>query len=175
MTDPLIIRELDPASSVHALGPLTDILCECVEGGASVSFMSPLPREKAQRFWQQVCASAARGERVVLVAQQGSDILGTVQLVLDQPDNQPHRADVSKLLVSPRARGAGIGQRLMQAVEAAAREHQRTLLVLDTASEEAKRLYARMQWQRVGEIPGYALLPNGEPCATVYFYKQLAS
>jgi GNAT superfamily N-acetyltransferase len=115
----------------------------------------------------------ARGERALLVAEDAQGIVGTVQLVLDQPENQPHRAEVSKMLVHRRARRQGIGALLMQAAEQLAREHRKTLLVLDTSSPEAERLYARMGWTRVGVIPGYALLPGGEPCDTTYFYRAL--
>jgi GNAT superfamily N-acetyltransferase len=152
---------------------LCDVLADCVEGGASVSFMLPMTREKAERFWRGVAESAARGERVLLVAEEGGRILGTVQVVLAQPENQPHRADVSKMLVHRAARRRGLGEALMNAAEAAARDCGKSLLVLDTASADAERLYARCGWQRVGAIPNYALLPQGGWCATVYFYKEL--
>lgn len=173
MSESVTIEAIAPSQASACIDQLVTVLCECVEAGASVSFMQPFSREKARQYWQGILASSERGERLLLVARQDHTIVGTVQLVLDQPDNQPHRADVAKLLVSTRTRGQGIGQQLMQAVEAAARRYQRTLLVLDTASDTAMRLYARLGWQRVGEIPGYALLPTGEPCATVYFYKVL--
>jgi GNAT superfamily N-acetyltransferase len=152
---------------------LADLLIDCVEGGASVSFMLPITRERALAFWRKVADGVARGERVLLVAEDDEGLLGTVQLVLDQPENQPHRAEVSKMLVFRRARRRGIGALLMQAAEDAAREHRKTLLVLDTSSAEAERLYARMGWQRVGVIPGFALLPEGEPCGTTFFYLAL--
>lgn len=156
------------------LNALADVLLDCVEGGASVSFMWPLPRERALAFWRGVAADAARGERVLLVAEDASGIVGTVQLVLAQPDNQPHRADLAKMLVHRRARQRGIGEALMRAAEAAARKAGKTLLVLDTASAEAERLYQRTGWQRCGAIPGYALLPRGGLCDTVYYYRMLA-
>ncbi|MBJ2158581.1 GNAT family N-acetyltransferase [Variovorax sp. IB41] len=152
---------------------LADLLIDCVEGGASVSFMLPITRERALAFWRKVADGVARGERVLLVAEDDEGLLGTVQVVLDQPENQPHRAEVSKMLVFRRARRRGIGALLMQAAEDAAREHRKTLLVLDTSSAEAERLYARMGWQRVGVIPGFALLPEGEPCGTTFFYLAL--
>jgi GNAT superfamily N-acetyltransferase len=152
---------------------LADLLIDCVEGGASVSFMLPITRERALAFWRKVADGVARGERVLLVAEDDEGLLGTVQLVLDQPENQPHRAEVSKMLVFRRARRRGIGALLMQAAEDAARAHRKTLLVLDTSSAEAERLYARMGWQRVGVIPGFALLPEGEPCGTTFFYRAL--
>jgi GNAT superfamily N-acetyltransferase len=157
---------------------LTDVLLDCVEGGASVSFMSPLPREKALAFWENVLASAERGERIVLVAEDsalGGGIVGTVQVALDTPDNQPHRGDVAKMLVHRRARRRGLGAQLMRAAEAGAREAGRTLLVLDTVTgADAERLYTRLGWQRVGVIPGYALWPEGGLCDTTVFYRDLA-
>ncbi|MEJ6022892.1 GNAT family N-acetyltransferase [Ramlibacter sp. PS4R-6] len=152
---------------------LADVLIDCVEGGASVSFMEPMTREKALGFWRKVAQSAARGERVLLAAEEGGRIVGTVQVVFDMPENQPHRGDVSKMLVHRSMRKRGIGELLMRAAEQAAAEHRKTLLVLDTASADAERLYERCGWQRVGVIPGYALLPQGGYCDTVYFYKTL--
>jgi GNAT superfamily N-acetyltransferase len=155
---------------------LADVLLDCVEGGASVSFMRPLPHHKALAFWQRVLDSAQRGERIVLVAEDvDSDIIvGTVQIVFAVPDNQPHRADVAKMLVHRRARRRGLGAALIQAAEQAAREAGKTLLVLDTVTDgDAERLYARLGWQRLGVIPGYALWPNGGLCDTTYFYKAL--
>ncbi len=154
---------------------LADVLIDCVAGGASVGFMWPLPREKALAFWQGVTASAGRGERILLVAEDSSGQLhGTVQVILELPDNQPHRGDVAKTLVHRRARGIGLGAALMQAAERAARSAGRTLLVLDAVTGgDAERLYTRLGWQRVGVIPGYALWPKGGLCDTTYFYKAL--
>lgn len=157
-------------AQVHALA---DLLIDCVEGGASVSFMLPLTRERAVAFWRKVADGVARGERVLLVTEDDAGIVGTVQLVLEQPENQPHRAEVSKMLVHRRARRRGLGALLMQAAEDAARAHRKTLLVLDTSGAEAERLYARMGWQRVGVIPGFALLPEGGLCGTTFFYRAL--
>jgi GNAT superfamily N-acetyltransferase len=156
---------------------LADVLLDCVEGGASVSFMHPLPRARAAAFWQGVLASATRGERIVLVAEEaGSDVIvGTVQVVLAMPDNQPHRADVAKMLVHRRARRRGLGGALMLAAESAAREAGKTLLVLDTVTGgDAERLYTRLGWQRCGVIPGYALWPKGGLCSTTVLYRVLA-
>ena len=156
---------------------LADVLLDCVEGGASVGFMHPLPRAKALAFWQNVLAGAARGERIVLVAEdvESGAIVGTVQVVLAMPENQPHRADVAKMQVHRSARRRGVGAALMRAAEAAAREAGRTLLVLDTVTGgDAERLYARLGWQRCGEIPGYALWPRGGLCSTTVFYRVLA-
>jgi len=153
---------------------LTDVLIDCVEGGASVSFMLPMSRAKAEAYWRGISASVARGERVVLVAEDAAGaIIGTVQIVLDQPENQPHRGDLAKMLVHRRLRRRGVGAALLAAAERRALGAGKTLLVLDTASGDAERLYARHGWQRCGQIPDYALLPNGMPCATTIFFKSL--
>jgi GNAT superfamily N-acetyltransferase len=154
---------------------LAALLVDCVENGASVGFMPPMTAEKATRFWRVVAQGVARGERALLVAEErGGGIVGTVQLLLATPENQPHRADVAKMLVHSRARRRGIARRLMRAVEETAREEGRTLLVLDTVTgSDADRLYASAGWQRVGEIPNYALMPDGAPCATTIFYKAI--
>jgi GNAT superfamily N-acetyltransferase len=166
------VRQLHGVTEAQLQG-LADVLRDCVEGGASVSFMLPLAQERALAFWRHVAEGVARGERALLVAEDSQGIVGTVQLVLAQPENQPHRADLSKMLVHRRARRQGIGALLMQAAEAAARAQGKTLLVLDTSSAEAERLYARSGWTRVGTVPGFALLPEGEPCATTFFYREL--
>ena len=166
------IRRLVRATPSEIEG-LADVLVDCVEGGASVSFMLPMTREKALRFWRKVADSAAREERVLLVAEEGGRIVGTVQVVFDMPENQPHRADVAKMLVLRSQRRKGVGEALMRAAERAAADHRKTLLVLDTASADAERLYERCGWRRVGTIPRYALLPDGGFCDTVYFYKEL--
>jgi GNAT superfamily N-acetyltransferase len=167
------LRRVDLASESDLHG-LAEVLLDCVEGGASVSFMHPLPLHKAVAFWRGVADGAARGERVLLVAEDDEGIVGTVQVVLAQPENQPHRAEVAKMLVHRRARRRGVGALLMRAAEDAARDHRRTLLVLDTASADAERLYERAGWTRLGVIPGYALLPRGGFCDTTYFYRTLS-
>lgn len=167
------IRRLEVVSEpdIAALG---DVLIDCVEGGASVSFMWPMTRVKADAFWRSVASSVERGERALLVAEDADgDIIGTVQAIWAQPENQPHRGDVSKMLVHRRARRGGVGAALLTAAEQCARDAGKTLLVLDTASGDAERLYARCGWQRCGVIPNYALFPDGAPCATTVFYKAL--
>lgn len=166
------IRRISEANETDIEG-LADVLVDCVEGGASVSFMQPMTRDKALRFWRGVAQSASRGERVLLVAEEEGKVLGTVQVVLEQPENQPHRGDVSKMLVLRAQRKRGLGEALMRAAEAAAIASGKTLLVLDTASDSAMRLYERCGWQRVGTIPDYALLPQGGYCDTIYYYKRL--
>ena len=176
MNDAYRIRRAIPAAA--DVEGLAEVLLDCVEGGASVSFMSPLPRAKALAFWESVLTAAARGERIVLVAEEVASgaLVGTVQLILSLPENQPHRADVAKMLVHRRARRHGLGAELMRAAESAAREAGRTLLVLDTVTgADAERLYTRLGWQRVGEIPNYALWPNGGYCSTTVFYRDLGS
>jgi GNAT superfamily N-acetyltransferase len=154
---------------------LTDVLVDCVQGGASVSFMWPLSHARASAFWRGLAEPIERGECLVLAALDGQGrIVGTVQLLLRLPENQPHRADLGKMLVHRDARRRGVGALLLAAAESAALRAGRTLLVLDTASPDAERLYARAGWQRVGEIPGYALWPGGGACATTVFYKSLA-
>jgi GNAT superfamily N-acetyltransferase len=156
---------------------LSDVLIDCVEGGASVSFMFPMTRAKAESFWRGVSASAARGERVVVAAMdEAGVIVGTVQVVWAQPENQPHRGDVAKMLVHRKVRRHGVGAALLEAAERVAQEAGKTLLVLDTVTgADAERLYARHGWERCGEIPDYALWPDGRFCATTVFYKQLRS
>jgi GNAT superfamily N-acetyltransferase len=154
---------------------LSDVLIDCVEGGASVSFMFPMTRTKAESFWRNVAASASRGERVVMVAldDEGA-IVGTVQVVWAQPENQPHRGDIAKMLVHRRARRHGVGAALLKGAETVAQKAGRTLLVLDTVTGgDAERLYARHGWERCGEIPNYALWPDGRPCTTTVFFKAL--
>lgn len=171
----ITIHRATPEQALAAVDDLAHLLMDCVQGGASVSFMWPLPLHKAQAFWQGVAESVARGGRLLLLARDGDGaVVGTVQLVLDMPDNQPHRADVAKMLVLRRARRQGVAAQLMAAVEDAARTERKSVLVLDTVTGgDAERLYARQGWQVVGSVPNYALMPDGALCATTYFHKQL--
>ena len=167
------IRRLDAVSD-DAVAGLVDVLLDCVAGGASVGFMATLGRDGAEAFWRRVGASVETGERALLVAEDELGIVGTVQLHLATPDNQPHRADLAKMLVHRRARRRGLGAALVRAAEQTALEHGRTLLVLDTVTgSDAERLYGRLGWIPIGSIPGYALMPDGAPCATTIFYKEL--
>jgi GNAT superfamily N-acetyltransferase len=168
------IRSLDKIGDREIEG-LSDVLIDCVEGGASVSFMLPMTREKARAFWREMGESVARGERLVLAAEDSDGIVGTVQVILAQPENQPHRGDIAKMLVHRRARRQGIGAALLEAAEESAVAAGKTLLVLDTASGDAERVYERAGWQRCGTIPDYALWPEGGLCATTFFYKSLRS
>jgi GNAT superfamily N-acetyltransferase len=165
--------------TLHAVGEreiqeLSDVLIDCVEGGASVSFMLPIARSTAVAFWRGVAADIERGTRILLAAEnEAGQIIGTVQIIFAQVENQPHRADVAKMLVRRRARRQGIGAALLAAAERSAQLAGKTLLVLDTASGDAERLYAKLGWQRCGVIPGYALLPGGGLCDTTFFYRTL--
>lgn len=153
---------------------LADLLIDCVEGGASVSFMLPLTRDRAEAFWSRVARGVETGERALLIAEDVEGICGTVQLILDQPENQPHRADLAKMLVHHRARRRGLGAALLRAAESMARECGKSLLVLDAVTGgDGARLYERLGWVRVGDIPGYALFPQGGLCATTYYYKNI--
>jgi GNAT superfamily N-acetyltransferase len=152
---------------------LAGVLVDCVAGGASVSFMHPLSHERALAFWRRVADGVAADQRAVLVAEDAQGVCGTVQLVLDQPENQPHRADLAKLLVHRRARRRGLGEALMREAESMARDCGKTLLVLDTASGDAERIYERLGWVRVGAVPDFALLPHGGLCATTFFYRHV--
>jgi GNAT superfamily N-acetyltransferase len=175
MSEEVSVRRIGANEAVACVAALADVLIDCVEGGASVSFMLPLPREKALAFWRGVAEGVARNERALLIAEtREGELLGTVQLITAQPDNQPHRADVAKMLVSRKARRRGIAQQLMVAVDAVAREEGKTVLVLGTVTGgDAERLYERAGWQRAGVVPKYALMPDGEFCATTFYYKHL--
>ncbi len=173
MTPNWSVRRL-PAVDDAQIGELAGVLMDCVEDGASVSFMHPLTRERAVAFWRKVAAGVAAGERALLVAEDADGICGTVQLIFDLPENQPHRADLAKMLVHRRVRRQGLGAALMGAAEATARECGKTLLVLDAVTTgDAARLYERLGWVRVGDIPDYALFPSGGFCSTTVFYRNL--
>lgn len=169
------IRRLVGAEVAESLNALADVLIDCVEGGASVSFLWPLSHANALRFWQGVAESVDRRERILLIAEnEYGVVLGTAQLITDMPENQPHRAEVAKMLVHRQARRQGVAQQLMEAIDAAAREEGKTVLVLDTATGgDAERLYQRAGWQHVGVIPDYALMPDGKLAGTTFFFKHL--
>jgi GNAT superfamily N-acetyltransferase len=167
------IRRLHTIDDVQ-VDALADLLVDSVNDGASVGFMHPLEKAKAVAFWRRVADGVAAGDRAFLIAEDESGIVGTVHLVLALPENQPHRADLTKMLVHPRARRRGLGAALMAAAEEMARDCGRTLLVLDTVTgNDADRLYARLGWIRVGEIPDFALLSHGGLWGTMVFYKKL--
>ena len=161
------------SDSPGTVAALAGLLVEATALGASVGFLHPLDPAKAAAFWRESLAQAAAGRRVLLGARDGGALVGTVTLVPAAYENQPHRADVQKLLVAGSHRRRGIARRLMAETEARAARAGRTLLVLDTATAEAARLYEATGWKRTGEIPGFALLPNGEPCATAIYWKRV--
>jgi len=178
MSEPVTIRQLTPREAREQTGALSAVLIDCVEGGASVSFMSPLTQERADAFWLGVAEGVAAGERILLVAQDPSSgmVVGTVQVILRQPENQPHRADIAKMLVHSQARRRGVGAALMRAAEDAAAKAGKTVLVLDTVTGgDAERLYERVGWVKSGVIPNYALWPKGGFCDTTVFYKQISA
>lgn len=175
MTD-ISVRRLGRADADAELDALAAVLHDCVERGASVSFMHPFTLDDARAYYESVLDEIDAGTRVLLAAYGGGELVGTVQVVHAWPPNQPHRADITKLLVHGRARGRGLGRRLMEAAEEAALAGGKTLLVLDTVTgSSADRLYRRLGWTEVGEIPEFALYPDGAPCATTVFYKRLGS
>lgn len=166
------VRRLHRVSDAEIAG-LADLLMDVVEGGASVSFMHPFTRDKAIAFWRRVAKGVESRERALVVAEDDQGICGTAQLILSLPENQPHRADLAKMLVHRRARRRGIGAAVLSAAENVARELGKILLVLDTASADAARLYERSGWIKVGVIPDYALMPDGAFCDTIIYYRRL--
>jgi len=168
-TTELAIREVGP----EATDALAALLVEVTAAGASVGFMHPLAPEKARAWWRSALADAARGGRVVFAAFAGAALAGTVTLHTALPENQPHRAEVMKLQVGLAWRKRGLGERLMRAAEERAAALGRSVLVLDTASDDARRLYERLGWAKVGDVPDYALWPDGRPCATTFYWKRL--
>lgn len=173
MAETVCIRRLAPAEAIGAAPALADVMLDCVAGGASIGFMADSTPAEAEAFWRG--QAQADDGRAILVAEDDAGILGVVQVIPAWQPNQPHRADIAKMLVHRRARRRGVGEALMRAAEAAALEMGRTLLVLDTVTGEAgERLYDRCGFTRVGVIPDYALFPDGRPCATTVFFKALA-
>lgn len=174
MTGAVTLRQLDAVESMTRIQSLANVLIDCVEGGASVGFMQPMTMERAVAFWTTVAVQVRFGQRALVVAEEDGEVVGTVQLILSLPENQPHRADVSKMLVLRRARRRGFAAQLLQSIEETTRNLGKTLLVLDTVTgSDAERLYARSGWQRVGDIPDFALMPDGPLCSTTFFYKSL--
>jgi GNAT superfamily N-acetyltransferase len=172
--DQIEIRRLD-GTALHAqLDGLAGVLADCVAGGASVSYLDPFSHEQARAAFEAWAAEVEQGRRLVLGAFAEGRLVGTVQVILALPPNQPHRAEIAKLLVHRSARKRGIAQLLMENAESEARAEGKTLLVLDTVTgDAAERLYTRLGWTRVGVIPGYALYPDGKPCDTTIFWKGL--
>jgi GNAT superfamily N-acetyltransferase len=168
------IRQLSATEGPLYVEALAQVLLDCVAGGASVSFMASLSRASAESFFDDVLAGVKRKDRILLAAFLDSQLVGTVQVLTAMPPNQPHRAEIAKLLVLRSARGQGIGRRLLEQAEEASRLIGKTLLVLDTVSGgEAERWYERLGWTKAGVIPHYAFLPDGTLCDTTIFWKQL--
>ena len=171
----LEVRELSAAEAREHVPALAGVLLDCVQGGASVSFMASLSRAEAESYFQGAVEDVRLGRRILLAAFLDCELVGTVQIVTALPPNQPHRADVAKLLVRRSARRQGVANQLMQCVEEVSRRAGKTLLVLDTATgDPAEALYTRRGWTRVGVIPRYALYPDGRWCDTTIFWKELA-
>jgi GNAT superfamily N-acetyltransferase len=172
--DPIEIRRLGASELPAHFDDLAAVLVDCVAGGASVSYMAPFTRDQAREAFQAVAAEVDRGRRILLAAFAGDRLVGTVQVILALPPNQPHRAEIAKLLVHREARNRGVARLLMERADAEARAEGRTLLVLDTVTGgTADRLYTRLGWTRVGEIPGFALYPDGRLCGSTIFWKAL--
>lgn len=164
-----VVEQIDQ----RLVSELNRVLVDCVEGGASVGFMLPISTEKSAKFWEAVVADVRIGARILVVARDEHGVAGTVQIILDQPENQPHRADLAKMLVHRRARNRGVGAALLACAEDAAAIAGKRLLVLDTANPIAERLYTRAGWTRCGSIPGYALMPDGALCDTALYFKRI--
>lgn len=168
------VRRLEGRALREHLDGLADVLLDCVDGGASVSYMAPFSKLEAREAFEGFADEVEAGRRLLLAAFDGDEVVGTVQVVFAWPPNQAHRADISKLLVRRSARRRGLAQQLMACAEEEALAAGKTLLVLDTVTgDDAERLYERIGYHRVGVIPNYALYPDGRPCATTVFYKDL--
>lgn len=173
-TSGIVVRRLDAEATRAAVDDLADVLVDCVDGGASVSFMAPFTHADAVEFFAGLLPEIERGERVLLAAHDGAALVGTVQMLHARPPNQPHRGDIAKLLVHRRARGRGVGRLLMEHAEQAARAEGKTVLVLDTVTDSAAyHLYERLGWVKVGPVPDYALYPDGRFCETTFFWKRV--
>ena len=169
------VRLLSPAQIAQRTTELAEVLVDCVHAGASVGFMEPFSLAEAESYFTEVAESAQNGDRVLFAALIEGTIVGTVQLIIRQEPNQPHRAEITKILVHRGARGRWVGMMLMQAAERHASAIGRTLLTLDTTSPEVERLYKRLNYIEACSIPNYALSPDGQPCATKFFWKALTA
>jgi GNAT superfamily N-acetyltransferase len=173
--DEIEVRRLSGGEPRAQLAALAAVLRDCVEGGASVSYMAPFSDEDARSAFDGFVSEAERGRRLIVAAFDDGELVGTVQVILALPPNQPHRGEIAKLLVRRSARRRGIARRLMECAEREAVAEGKTLLVLDTVTgDPAERLYEGMGWTRVGVVPDFALYPDGRPCATTFFWKSLA-
>lgn len=172
MVEVAVLSAIEAEASLDAL---VDLTLDCVAGGASVSFLYGVTREEVDAFWRDTIAEAAKSRTVLFIARDGGSVVGTVLLHPISKPNQPHRADVTKLLVSSSARRKGVASRLMEALEGHALSRGRTLLTLDTETGGgAEPFYQRRGYVRVGDIPNYCLGNDGGPSGTTIYYKQLA-
>ena len=170
---PIQIRSLDDAPNTRAM--LQTLLVETVASGGSVGFMHPLEPKEADAFWAGALAAAARGARIVLGAWDGDLLVGTVTLLLEFPPNQPHRAEIAKMMTRTRHRRRGIASALLREAERLACAKGRTHLMLDTASEDgASALYESLGYLLAGEVPEFALKPLGGFTGTRFYWKRLA-
>jgi GNAT superfamily N-acetyltransferase len=168
------VRKLDAAEARRKLSALAAVLVDCVEGGASVSFMWPFSQNDAELFFNKVMDGLEREERFLFAAYDGATLIGAVQIVTATPPNQPHRAEFAKLLVHRSARGKGVGAALMHAAEEYAKALGKTLLMLDAVTGgDAERLYLRLNWTKAAVIPNYAMFPDGRWCDTTIFWKAI--
>jgi GNAT superfamily N-acetyltransferase len=168
------IRRLDGVEARAHLDGLAAVLADCVEGGASVNYMAPFPEDEAAAAFEPFVRDVEAGRRILLAAFADGELVGTVQVILAVPPNQPHRGEIAKVLVHRSARKRGVGRMLMERAEVEARAAGKTLLVLDTVTgDDAERLYERLGWTSVGVIPDYALYPDGRLCDTTIFFKQI--
>jgi GNAT superfamily N-acetyltransferase len=174
MSGQVEIRRLASSDLHEQLDALANVLRDCVDGGASVSYMAPFSHEQARSAVEGFAAEVDAGRRLLLAAFADGELVGSVQVILAVPPNQPHRGEIAKLLVRRSARRRGIAQLLMERAEVEARAEGKTLLVLDTVTGDAgERVYTRLGWNKVGVIPGYALYPDGRLCDTTVFWKSI--
>jgi GNAT superfamily N-acetyltransferase len=171
-TEQIEVRRLRPDEAREQLDALAGVLADCVAGGASVGYMEPFSHADARTVYEDYVRDAEQGRRIILGAFLDGNLVGTAQLVLAVPPNQPHRAEVARVLVHRSARRRGFAQRLMEQLEQEALDEGKTLLVLDAVTGgDAARLYERLGWNEVGVIPNYALYPDGQFCDTTVFWK----
>jgi GNAT superfamily N-acetyltransferase len=168
------IRALDAVEAEARLGELGEILVDAVAHGASVNFMAGFTHEEAQKFWRNQLSGVAAGEKRLFVGDDGERLVATALLVFAPQPNQPHRAEIGKMLVLAAERRQGLGRSLLAAAEQAAREAGRTLLMLDTESgSTGDLLYRSCGWVEYGRVPGHAFRPEGRLAETTFFYKRL--
>jgi GNAT superfamily N-acetyltransferase len=169
----VVIERIGKSAPPRDIRGLAELLLDAIESNAGISFLAGLTETEAEAWWRSVLETSSP-RAVILIARDEGGIVGTVQLQPAWAPNQPHRADIAKLIVHRRGRRRGIARALMVAIEREAQAAGFTLLLLDTCRDgAAERLYASTGWVRVGEVPGFALNPDGSECDTVFYYKQL--